>query len=140
MASSPFHPSFTCVCARDLHAQPHNLILCPIPPHILSPERAHLLVEMGPQDGAPALHPVAQLREVELLVAALAAAQVGLEVVETRVDGGVLLDHGAGAGVELGHAGGEAGEEVRLLDGVVGGEVGGEGEAGVEELVGVDGC
>lgn len=60
-----------------------------------------------------------------------APPQVGLEDLETRVDLLVLVRQAA---AELGHAAGEHGEEVALLDAVVHGQVLGEAQPLADEL------
>lgn len=89
---------------------------------------------MRPQHAPPALHLALEHIHLKVDLAVLAGVEVGLEAVEAGVDLAVLAEQLGAAAAELGHLLGQHGEEVRLLDVVVHGEVLGELQALVEEL------
>lgn len=90
---------------------------------------------MRPQHASPALHLLLQHAQLKVPLAALALVNVLLKALQPLVDLRVLLDQVAVLGVKLGHPLGQHGEEVRLLDAVVHGEVLGEFGADLEELL-----
>jgi hypothetical protein len=90
---------------------------------------------MGPQNVTPRFHLLAKDGEIELVLAATAPAQVSFKHLEALVDLTVLVDQIASARVELGHAPGQHGEEVALLDGVMRGEMMAELQPFVEKLL-----
>ena len=92
---------------------------------------------MGPQDLAPRIHLRLQHGQLEIQLAAPTLVQVSLKGIHALVDLPVLAQQlGRVLPVlELGHLLREDGEDVLLLDGVVGGEVGAELEPRGEELL-----
>lgn len=140
--------------------RPH-LLNRPVPPHVLRAEVSHLLVQVLQQHVPPRVHLLLQHRQLQLALPVLAPPEVRLELVHAPVDLPVLAEELAVSllllpprlppaaaaaaasvvvvvmlgGAELGHLPRQEGVQVRLLDGVVGGQVAGEVEAVVEELL-----
>jgi hypothetical protein len=116
-----------------------HLTHSPVAAHVICTKRMHFLVEVLEEDGAPGVHLLLHDAQLQLALAVAASAEVGLEDVHALVDLAVLaeqlgsrvrvLSPGAGGGLELGHLARQDGEQVRLLDVVVGGQVAREVEA-----------